>query len=580
MKFVKSFAAFAACALVSFSSAAYTDEYGGFTWTYQLSGANAVITKGTGQKSAALSPSPTAGVKFPAQLGGHQVIGIGYGAFYNTGVSGLIYADTPSYTSIGDYAFAKCASITGFVIPDSVTSVGSYAFSECTGMTTLTMGSGVTLIGSRAFQTATSLKSVTIPDSVTSIGDRAFESCSSLTTMTIGSGVTTIPTYFAAGCAKLTDLTIGSSVTSIGKCAFNGCSSLETVTIPLSVTELSEGAFLSCSSLTEAYVPVSLKGTFDESSVFGDCAENFDVTYYGVATVDGKTWYYKLLDDDSVELFPFGPEALAVSPAPTAGSTLVIPGELDGYVVTTIGNDAFSGTKMSSVVLPDDLTTIGYNAFVACINLSGITFSSKLTTIGFWAFNRCAALEEFNVPDTVTSIAVAAFASSGLECFSFGRGITEIPNYIFNGCTSLETVTIHRNVKSIGVDAFSFCPNLALIKVDRGDTERVSKMLKDSGFDVTGLTFEEDTTTPYYTIRFHRYDASNEKIEDYDFDYGVAMQLPKLSELGWARRGFKFKGWATSQVNAANGKVWKADGAWIKDGTAEGKTLSIYALWK
>ncbi len=87
-------------------------------------------------------------------------------------------------------------------------------------------------------------------------------------------------------------------------------------------------------------------------------------------------------------------------------------------------------------------------------------------------------------------------------------------------------------------------------------------------------------TTPAYTINFHRYDASNEKTEAYDFDYGVATALPKLNALGWARRGFNFKGWATSQANAANGKVWKTDGATVATAAAAGEMLEVWAVWE
>ena len=100
----------------------------------------------------------------------------------------------------------------------------------------------------------------------------------------------------------------------------------------------------------------------------------------------------------------------------------------------------------------------------------------------------------------------------------------------------------------------------------------------DYGFRLVRTLSEDVAGT--YTIKFHRYDASDGKTEAYEFNYGVSTALPKLGALGWARRGFDFKGWATSQANAAAGKVWKLDGAWVKDATAEGKTLSIYAIWE
>ena len=84
---------------------------------------------------------------------------------------------------------------------------------------------------------------------------------------------------------------------------------------------------------------------------------------------------------------------------------------------------------------------------------------------------------------------------------------------------------------------------------------------------------------PYYTVRFHRNDASDEKTAAYDFDYGVATRIPSLNSLGWARRGIDFLGWATSRANADAGKVWKKDWASISTAAAAGKTLDVYAVW-
>jgi len=82
-----------------------------------------------------------------------------------------------------------------------------------------------------------------------------------------------------------------------------------------------------------------------------------------------------------------------------------------------------------------------------------------------------------------------------------------------------------------------------------------------------------------YTINFHRNDASDEKTEAYEFDYGVSTHLPSLKSLGWARRGCDFLGWATSRANADAGKVWKKDWAAVSSPVAAGQTLNVYAVW-
>ena len=83
-------------------------------------------------------------------------------------------------SSIGDYAFWNCGSLTSVTIPNTVTTIGDGAFEYCGMMTTLMIGNGVTNIGDGAFGYCASLDSVTIPGGVTSIGSEAFGSCNFL----------------------------------------------------------------------------------------------------------------------------------------------------------------------------------------------------------------------------------------------------------------------------------------------------------------------------------------------------------------------------------------------------------------
>ena len=89
-----------------------------------------------------------------------------------------------SVTSIGNYAFSGCRSLTSIAIPDGITSIGDYAFYKCVSLTSMTIPEGVTSIGDSAFEGCSSLESITIPDSVTSIGRFAFSLCSALTSAT------------------------------------------------------------------------------------------------------------------------------------------------------------------------------------------------------------------------------------------------------------------------------------------------------------------------------------------------------------------------------------------------------------
>lgn len=124
--------------------------------------------------------------------------------------------------SIGRSAFDSCYGLTDFTIPNSVTAIGDYAFIYCTGLTSVTIGNGVTSIGYNAFHHCTNLASIIIPNSVTIIGDGAFWYCSGMTSVTIGNSVTSIGEYAFNRCSGLTSVTIPNSVTTIGDNAFDG----------------------------------------------------------------------------------------------------------------------------------------------------------------------------------------------------------------------------------------------------------------------------------------------------------------------------------------------------------------------
>ena len=130
--------------------------------------------------------------------------------------------------------------------------------------------------------------------------------------------------------------------------------------------------------------------------------------------------------------------------------------------MTRIGGYAFKGcSSLTSVTIPNSVTSIGDSAFEACSSLTSVTIPNSVTSIGGFAFSSCRSLTSVTIPSSVTRIGGYAFKGcSSLTSVTIPNSVTSIGDSAFEACSSLTSVTISKSVSSIGRNAFARCREL------------------------------------------------------------------------------------------------------------------------
>ena len=327
-------------------------------------------------------------ISIPQSIEGKTVTSIKSNGF--NGCSNLTSITIPSsVTSIGNYVFYRCTSLTEinvaaenknyesvngvlfdkastklicypaaktgdtYTVPSTVKTIDGYAFADCINLTSINIPEGVTSIGSYTFDSCSSLSSITIPASCTSIGAYAFDNCKSLQTVDIAEGCKSIGNNAFSNCKELKSIVVPSTVTSLGDCIFLWCSSLKSADIKANVTELKVNIFKGDEKLE----------TICLSSNISSLPKNIFVNTPSLQTIEVHADNANFLSIDGV-LYDKNKTKLICYPAAKLGESFTIPD-----TVTTIGSYAFIRIqKLKSIIIPNTVTAIEQLAFYSCKN--------------------------------------------------------------------------------------------------------------------------------------------------------------------------------------------------------------------
>ena len=408
---------------------------------------------------------------------GSQLKSIGVSAFSGTDSAHPIFKEIQipySVETISTNAFHNCQDLESITLPASLKTIEVGAFSGCRNLSEVKLPASLKTIQSSVFADCSSLETVFYDDSLeqwsqinTSNGFLGDSSPSLVTDDYTAQFIpvmddaypppktVTITKYTGKESTVILPSTINSwHVTKIGEAAFQDNTTITSVTIPANVTEIGSNAFAGCTNLTSV---------------------NYEGDWSNLTIQSGNP---AVQDAANEQLFDFkfilNNTAVIVTRYRYKGTAadVTIPSCYKGKPVTMIDHAAFFNSAVTSVTIPDSVTSIGDNAFGFCSQLTNISIPNSVTDIGFSAFAHCTSLKSITLPSSLSSISEALFSGcSQLTTIHIPDSVLSIQSNAFYHCRNLETIRIPVSVTLIETDAFAGCPSLMTVTYPGSKTQ-------------------------------------------------------------------------------------------------------------
>ena len=381
-----------------------------------------------------------------------------------------------------------------------------------------------------------------VPDTVETIGESAFACAKNLKKTDLPDGLITIKEW-AFSDTEISSFNLPESLIEIFSYAFANNTSLTSITLPASLKRIID-PFRGCSSLREIVV---LHEHPDEDNLSASGPDPDRDLYSQMFSILGSVMSKDIsiyVPDNSYERYLYYSWGQECNLRLLSEYEKMHDDDPDAHedVELTIRDGVLASVRMyrgTSVVVPDEVTTIGEGAFYHCTDMVSVTLPAGLKKIESYAFSQCTSLEELVIPDGVERLYFSVKDCPNLKKVVIPESVKEI--WGFNRC---ENVTIYGKSGS-EAEVFSVKANFPFVALDDEAPSRPLVLFSDDGTELEKFPskYEGETyTVPEGVKRIKRYAFANckikkvilpeslEEIEDYAFSHAASLESVEFNE--------------------------------------------------